>query len=220
MTKNGRMKNATKHAEELRSLFKRLLKEHKGSIAPLQKQEALRALVRGAMSYDVPDAKADEAMARIDKEFVDLNELRVATDLEVAELLGTRYPDIDNRVEMITRVLNAIFEREHTLNLERLGTLGKRDVRQFLRELPDLHPFVDAYVMLFSFDGACVPVDEVMLNYLRDQEIVEDDATIADAQKFVEHQIKAEECYELYAVLRRAALAFAEGEGKRKSKKG
>lgn len=214
------MKNATKHAEELRSLFKRLLKEHKAAVAPLQKLEPLRALVRGAMSYDVPDAKADEAMARIDKEFVDLNELRVATDLEVAELLGTRYPDIDNRVEMITRVLNAIFEKEHTLNLERLGTLGKRDVRQFLRELPELHPFVDAYVMLFSFDGACVPVDDVMLGYLGDQDVVEEGATIADAQKFVEHQIKAEECYEFYAVVRRAALAHGDGEGKRKAKKG
>ena len=212
------MKSATKHAEELRSLFKRLLKEHKAAIAPMQKLEPLKALVRGAMSYDVPDAKADEAMARIDKEFVDLNELRVATDLEVAELLGNRYPDIENRVEMITRVLNAIFEKEHTLNLERLGTLGKRDVRQFLRDLPELHPFVDAYVMLFSFDGACVPLDEVMLAYLRDQGVVEEDATIVDAQKFVEHQVKAEECYEFYAVARRAALAHADAEGKRKKK--
>ena len=29
---------------------------------------------------------------------------------------------------MITRVLNAIFEKEHTLNLERVATLGKRDM--------------------------------------------------------------------------------------------
>lgn len=211
------MKNATKHAEELRSLFKRLLKEHKPA-GPLQKQEPLKALVRGSMSYDVPDAKAEEAMARIDKEFVDLNELRVATDLEVAELLGTRYPDIENRVEMITRVLNAIFEKEHTLNLERLGTLGKRDVRQFLRDLPEVHPFVDAYVMLFSFEGHCVPIDETSLAFLIDEEIVEEGATIADGQKFVEHHLKAEECYDFYTVLRKAALGRAEGEGKKKKK--
>lgn len=209
------MKNATKHAEELRSLFKRLMKEHKPT-APLQKQEPLKALVRAAMSYDVPDAKAEEAMVRIDKEFVDLNELRVATDLEVAELLGNRYPDIENRVEMITRVLNAIFEKEHTLNLERLGTLGKRDVRQFLRDLPELHPFVDAYVMLFSFDGHCVPIDDSTLNFLREEEIVDENATVTDAQKFVEHHLKAEECFDFYTVIRLAALGHAEGGGKKK----
>ena len=74
------MKNATKHADELRSLFKKLVKEHKAP--PLTPIAAVSALVRGAMSYDVADSRADEAMKAIEKEFVDLNELRVATDLE------------------------------------------------------------------------------------------------------------------------------------------
>jgi len=87
------MKNATKHAEELRSLMKRLVKEHKPE--PKQPKDALQALVRAAMSFDMPDAKADEAMRHIEREFVDLNELRVATDLEIQELLGTRYPAIE-----------------------------------------------------------------------------------------------------------------------------
>src|SRR5436305_14334365 len=112
------MKNAAKHADELRSLFKRLLKDFKP--APPPKLEALQALVRGAMSFDVSDAKAEEAMKHIEREFVDLNELRVATDLEIAELLGTRYPAIDRRVEMITPALHAILGQEHTLTLQSL----------------------------------------------------------------------------------------------------
>jgi endonuclease III len=196
------MKNATKHAEEMRSLMKRLLKEHKPE--PRQPQEPLQALVRAAMSFDVPDAKADEAMRHIEREFVDLNELRVATDLEIQELLGTRYPAIERRVEMITRSLNNIFEREHTLSLDRLKTVSKRDARQFLRELPDIHPFVEAYVMLFAFDGHAFPIDDETLEYLREQGIVEDGATLDDAQRFIEHQLKADECYDLYAAMRKA----------------
>jgi endonuclease III len=211
------LKNATKHAEELRPLLKRLLKDHKPE--PMQKLDPLKALVRGAMSYNMPDSRADEAMARIEREFVDLNELRVATDLEIAELLGPRYPDIENRVEMITRVLNAIFEKEHTLNLERVATLGKRDMRQFLRDLPELHPFVEAYVMLMSFDGHCVPVDDQMLDYLRNEEVVEEKTELIDAQKFLEHHLKPDECYEFYVALRRAAAAEAEGGGKKKKSK-
>src|SRR5687768_10491599 len=106
------MKNATKHADDLKALLKRLLKERRP--APREPQEPLTALVRAAMSFDMPDARAAEAMRAIETEFVDLNELRVATDLEIQELLGVKYPLIERRVAMITQSLNNIFEREHT----------------------------------------------------------------------------------------------------------
>ena len=206
------MKNATKHADELRLHFKRLLKQFPPS--PMEAQDPLMALVRGAMSYDVPDSRADEAMRLIDKEFVDLNELRVATDLEIAELLGTRYPGIERRVAMITQALNNIFEREHTLSLDRLKTISRRDARQFLRELPEIHPFVEAYVMLFAFDGHAIPLDDAMLAYLREHGVLEEAATLDDAQRFLEHQLKAEECHDFYSALRHAV-----GEEKDRKKK-
>ena len=194
------MKNATKHADTLKSLCKKLTREHKAP--PITPVPAVEALVRGVMSYDVPDSRADEAMKVIQREFVDLNELRVATDLEVQALLGQRYPLIEKRVAMITLALNNIFEREHTLNLERLKEVSKRDARQFLRELPDLHPFVDAYVMLYSFDGHAFPIDNEILALLIEEEVVEEGTTLQDAQKFVEHHLKAEECYEFFYGLR------------------
>jgi len=206
------MKNATKHADDLRSLFKRLTKDCKPE--PRPPLDPLKALVRGAMTFDVPDARADEAMAAIEKEFVDLNELRVATDLEIQELLGVRYPQIEKRVAMITQSLNAIFEKEHTLNLDRLGTISKRDARQFLRDLiPESHPFVEAYVMLFGFDGHAFPADDETLEFLKDQGIIEHSTSLDECQRFVEHHLKAEECHELFACLRSGAL-----EGKKKKK--
>jgi len=195
------MKNATKHADELRSLLRKLMRDHKPE--PRETQEPLKALVKGAMIYDVADEKAESAMRAIDREFVDLNELRVATDLEIQELLGVRYPDIERRVAMITMSLNAIFEKEHTLSLERLKTISKRDARQFLRELPEMHPPVEAYVMLFAFDGHAVPVDSQTAELLKGEEIVEEAMNLDEIQRFVEHHVKAEECYEAYTALRR-----------------
>ena len=210
------MKNATKQADELRSLFKKLLKE--GKPEPKEPQEALKAIVRGAMSFDVADSKADDAMRAIDKEFVDLNELRVATDLEIQELLGVRYPGIERRVAMITQSLNNIFEREHTMNLDRLKTISKRDARQFLRELPEIHPFVEAYVMLYAFDGPAFPVDDTTVGYLRDHGILDEDTSLEDAQKFIEHHLKAEEIYDFFRVLRRAVSSRASEPEKKKSR--
>jgi endonuclease III len=196
------MKNATKHADTLKSLLRSLLRE--GKPPPFERQDPLKALVRGAMSYDVSDTKAEEAMKHIEREFVHLNELRVATELEVQELLGVRYPAIEERVGMITKCLNAIFEKEHTLSLDRLKTISKRDARQFLRDLPDINPFVEAYVMLFGFEGAAVPLDNEMTAYLREEDVFDEKINVEDGQRFLEHNLKAEECYEFYCVVRRA----------------
>ena len=206
------MKNAGKHADDLRALMKRLVKEYKPE--DREPQEPLKALVRGAMSFDVSDSRATDAMRAIETEFVDLNELRVATDLEIQELLGVKYPEIEKRVEMITRSLNNIFEREHTLSLDRLKTVSKRDARQFLRELPDIHPFVEAYVMLYGFDGHSFPIDDEILGFFRDQGIVEDATPLDEAQRFVEHHLKAEECHDLFASLRAGGV-----DGKTRKKK-
>ena len=199
------MKNATKHADELKSLNRKLVREHKPDDRP--DMEPLWALVRGAMSYDVPDSRVEDAIKIIEKEFVDLNELRVATELEVQDLLGVRYPQIEQRVKLMTAAMNAIFEKEHTLDLARLKTISRRDARHFIHDLPEMNPFVEGYMMLMAFDGHSFPLDEQMLEYLRGEEIVEETTPMEEAQKFVEHHLKAEEMYPLYVSLRAAAAA-------------
>jgi len=134
------------------------------------------------MLYDMPDNRASEAMKAIDKEFVDLNELRVATDLEIQELLGNRYPQIEKRVAMITQSLNAIFEKEHTLNLARLVTISKRDARQFLRDLPRCTRSSRRTSLLFAFEGHTVPIDTLMLDYLKEEEVIEPETTLEEVQ--------------------------------------
>jgi endonuclease III len=209
------MKNASKYAETLRHLLKSLLRE--GKPEPAQKMEPLKALIRGAMSFDVSDTRAHEAMRLIERDFVNTNELRVATDLEIQELLGTRYPSIERRVEMITRSLNSIFEREHTLSLDRLRNIGKKEARQFLRDLPAIHPFVEAYVMLFGFETPAVPLDDEMLRYLREEGMFEEKTTLEEAQRFLENNLKGDECYEFYACVRRAALGDARAKKRAKN---
>jgi len=199
------MKNATKHADELKSLFKKLLKE--GKPEPKQAEEPLEALVRGAMGYDVSDNRADDAMKAIKKEFVDLNELRVATELEVQDILGSRYPAIEDRVSIIAKGLNHIFEKEHTLSLDRLKTIPKKEARQFLRDMPEMNAYVEAYVLMYGFDGAAFPLDQTTLDYLKLQGIVEEDMnSIDEAQRFVENYVKSEDLHDFFRVIRRAVI--------------
>ena len=196
------MKTATKRADELKSLFKKALKEHKPQ--PLQTLEPLTALVKAALAFDVPDDRAGDALGAIEREYCDLNELRVATDLEIQDLIGTRYPAGEQRAAIITQGLNAIFEREHTLNLDRLKAAKKAETRQFLRDLPAMIPFVEAYTMLYGFGANTIPIDQTMATHLIDKGIFEADTSIEDIQKFCEHHIKAEDSYDFYAAIRAA----------------
>lgn len=198
------MKNATKHADNVRSLVKKLLKE--GKPDPKQVIDPVRALVTAILIYDTTDSRVADAWKVIDREFVDINELRVATELEVIDLIGAKYPQIEQRAVMFREALNAIFEKEHTLSLERLKTLGRKEARQVLRELPEVTPFVEGYTTLFGLDEAAVPVDQIMLDFLIANDCLEADTSLEDAQKFLEGQFKVDEQYDAYFVIRRAAL--------------
>lgn len=201
------MKNVTKRVDAMKSLLRKLLRQRKPDAMP--KREPLVALVRGAFSENVPDSRVDDLMAIVEREFVDLNELRVATELELQELLGVKYPGIEQRTQFVVQALNDIFGREHTLNLERLKTLGRKDVRQFIHQLPGISPFVEGYVMLFAFEAIAVPLDQTMLEYLIKNGVIAEGLGIAEAQKFLENHLKSGECHDFYATVRREALARA-----------
>lgn len=201
------MKNLSKHVEALKGLLKRASREEP---PPRPRLEPLQALVRGTLMQDAPEERVALAMAAIEREFVDLNELRVATELELREMLGPKMPDIEAHVTTVTTLLNAIFERENTLSLDRLKTMSRKDARQFLRELPQVPPFVEAYVMLTALDGAAMPVDDATLTLLRESGVVEETTTLEQAQKFIESHLKADEIYPLFAGIRRTLFAARE----------
>lgn len=197
------MKGAGKYADELKSLVKKFAKEAKAPA--ITKQDPLRALTRAIFCFDTTDAKADEAFVVIDREFVDINELRVGTDLEVRDLIGEKFPQIDKRSLMASSILNGIFDREGVLSLDRLANLKKAEIRQYLRDLPGMTPFVEAYTLLYGFEVCAMPLDDMGAAYLKQAGVVDPTATIEEAQKFVEGHSKPEEVNELLAGLRRHA---------------
>lgn len=202
------MKNA-KTGENLKSFVKKAIKEGKGAkITPL---DPLRALVRGILSYDIStyggESKVDDALAVIEREFCDLNELRVATELELQDMLGLKYPDIERRAVRIVAILNAVFEKEGTLSFERIKAMNKKEIRQFLSELPEMTTFIEAYTMLFGFESSALPVDAELVALLIEQEAAEEGTTPEEAQKALENQLKADEIPEFHAGSRKLLLA-------------
>ena len=44
-----------------------------------------------------------------------------------------------------------------------------------------------------------------MVEFLKEEDVLDPETTLEEAQKFVEHHLKAEECHDLYTALRQAA---------------
>ena len=197
------MKNIVKHVDKLKALQKRLLKDHPP--ADFAQLDPLPALVRGILSFDASEAKVESALKSLDKEFVDLNELRVATELELISVIGPRYPHVQRRAAMLRDSLNGIFALHDTLNLESLKPMNRRETIEAVAKIAGLTPYVEAFVMLAGFEAPAVPTDEAMLAVLRDAGAVEPDATAEEAQRFLQDKLKADEMVPLFTALRERA---------------
>lgn len=197
------MKNATKHATTLRSLYRKLVRQHRPGERP--QLDPLRALVLGVLREGCDETRAQRVMAQIDEEFVDINELRVATELELAGMMGRGYPEAAERAVRLRELLMSVFDAEGRLSIERMAALNKKEQRSCLRGLPLMTPFVEAHVSVLGFGQAAVPVDEMMCRYLVQRGALEPEATLEEAQRFVEAHLKADDCWPFFAACRAAA---------------
>src|ERR1035437_1460564 len=101
----------------LKNMMARLVKA-----APAKKPEAadpVARLIRAFLEYDCDEARASVAERKITEAMVDFNELRVTPAIELAALLGVRYPFAESRCSALHRTLQSIFDREHQMRLER-----------------------------------------------------------------------------------------------------
>jgi hypothetical protein len=202
------MKNAAKHAQHVKALAKRFAKEHASSVRP--SASPLEALILAALSEGFSDSAVEVGRAAIDAEYVDANELRVATALELQEILEPAYGKAADVVaERIQDLLNAVFDAEGRLSLDRIASMSKREQRPALRHLRDRSPvindFVEGFVALVAFEIGTVPIDTGCNAVLEKGNAVEPGTTPGEAQRFVEQNVKLDDCWPMFVGLRKAA---------------
>ena len=69
-----------------------------------------------------------KAMAAIQKEFVDYNELRVAPEKDILECVGKEHPQCRSKVVVLHSVLNGVYERSNCLSAEYMTEMSKREM--------------------------------------------------------------------------------------------
>ncbi len=198
------MRNSARYARKV----KKLLAGARKAEAP-HPVDKLRLLVRAVLEEDAAGKLADEAVAALEEEYVDLNELRVSPTKDIVECLGRDFPKARSKAEALPLALNGVFDRANTLSLEYLVKKPKREIRKALREELGLSPYAESVLTLYGFDGHAIPVDELLLEALKLGGYIHPDSDAPDLQGFLERIILSKDAMAAHEALRAYASRLA-----------
>lgn len=197
------MRGATECARRVKLLFSSL-RSKLGKVGLPAVTDPVTQMLLGILSRNVPESKAREGLDRLRAIVVDYNELRVIAPIELAELLAD-FPDARLKCEDITRALNAVFAREHSVVLEQLAERSRRDALAYLQKIEGLEPYTIARIRLLGLRQHAIPLDEAMWALTRREELVNARCPLDEAQQFLERQISEDDALEFVALLKRHA---------------
>src|SRR3990172_5389988 len=143
------MKDGTLYAGRLKKAYAKL----RQSVAEPKIPEAddpIRRLAIAILGVSSSESEAERAVDRLFTTMVDWNEVRVSSVAQVYRAMGDRIPLGLDRTRRLLDALQAIYEREHRISLDRLCGIGRREARDYLEALQGVDDFAAASVMLWS----------------------------------------------------------------------
>ena len=212
------MKNESAYSKKFSALLRRIKKSVGETDAPPE-LDPIGRLMLGFLQWESNTGQARAAYGRLTSVMVDYNDLRVSHPQEIALLLGPRYPLVRERSHGLLNVLQEVYFREHEVTMDRLVGKPKKEVRAYLDSLPGMVQYVSAQVTLLSFGGHAVPVDEALAGRLRDEGVVDPQATVEQIGSFLERQIRASDSAQAHGLLRAWVDAGPSGRKQGASKK-
>ena len=184
------MKDGTLYADRLKKAYAKV----KGGISAAdipELRDPVHCLALGVLGTDNGPDRAERQLNKALALVVDWNEIRVSNAAEVSDLVGDHSADSLRRCQHLIDALQAIYDRENKVTLDRIKSLGRREARQYLESLKGVDEYAVAYVVLWSFGGHAIPVWNQVLGGLREAQLVHPTASRAEIQAFLERNVSA-----------------------------
>lgn len=167
----------------------------------------IEMLLLGILATNELYDRAREALKVIQANMVDFNELRVTPVAEISELIDRHIRESQRAAKDIIVALNWIFNRFDTLDLSELKEKNKSEISKLFEEIPTCPDHARAALLLFCFEIAEMPLDDLMLKYLINTQTLPAEVDLPTAKSFIERQLKAAEFSTFYWQLRKASEA-------------
>lgn len=198
------MKNSKDYSGKIKKLF-RAWKRQAGDLTAATHEEPLEALIVALISERYPDSEARKIVKRMQSHFTDLNDLRVSRTEEIIEVMDDHSESAQMTAQMITRILNQVYDRYDVMSLASLKNTGKRQGRKETEELEGVTRFAADYCFVTALGGHAIPLTESMKSLLVREDLIHPEATEEEIHGFLERQIPAADAWAFYSLLRAAA---------------
>ena len=195
------MKNSKDYSKKIQKLYRTLTRKYP-KVQKVSHDKVIDAVVYAVISAEMSEKSTDSVVRKFTDYFVDWNDLRVSRTEEIIEVIGKDSSIAADVASRLTTVLNNIFNVFHQVSLEVLKKMGKRPARQALEKIEGISRFAVDYCMLTSLGGHAIPLTDNMIQYLKNNELVNPDADEQQVGGFLAKQISAKNGYDFYALLR------------------
>jgi endonuclease III len=194
------MKDGTRYAGRFKRAYAKL--KQAATIPEIPEwPDPIERLATAILGVECGDGPASRAVKKLSEVMVDWNEVRASYPFEVHRAIGNQIPRAQERCSDLIKALNAVYDREHVVSLDRLKTVGKRDARHYFDNLGGVNEYAAASVVLWSLGGHAMPVGDRVLAALRDADLVHPEASRADVQAFLERHVAADKAKETCLIL-------------------
>lgn len=195
--------NRATRISKLHSLLKKAYKP----IIPVDNRRLLEHLLYACLLENAPYELADEALAKLEQDYFDWNEVRVTTITELAEVLN-RLPDPTSAAVRLKKNLHGLFESFYTFDIEELRKQNLGKALQRFERLPAMTPFVLDYLTQHGLGGHAIPLDSAALRFFWFADIISESELKTGRITGLERAIPKNKGVEFASLLHQAAVAI------------
>lgn len=164
-------------------------------------------LIYACLLENAPYELADEALARLEQDYFDWNEVRVTTVTELAEVLS-RLPDPTVAALRLKKNLHSIFESMYSFDLEELRKQNLGKAQQRFEKLPAVTPFLLSYLTQHGLGGHAIPLDSAALRFFWLADIINENELKTGRVTGLERAVPKNKGSEFASLLHQAAVAI------------
>lgn len=184
------MKQGTLYAGRLKKAYAKIHQQMPAPEPPAP-TEPLHQLAIAAFAVSYGEGHAAKIVDSLLSNMAGWNEVRVSRPAEINKAIGNVVSTTLEPCQRLLNMLEAVYDRENALTLDRLKQLGRREARQYLDSLGGVDEYGVASVALWSLGGHGIPVSDDLLKELRAEGLVHPDATRGEVQAFLERHVSA-----------------------------
>ncbi len=170
-------------------------------------RSVLEHLIYACCLEDARCEQADEAFAKLQQVYVDWNEVRVTTVIELSEAMSS-LPNATQAGHRIKRCLQSLFEARYQYDIDDMKKSNLSKATEEISAWKGISPFILNYVSQNALGGHAIPADALTMEILVQCEIL----TQAEADKKsvpgVERAIPKNKGFEFGSLLHQFAVEF------------